>query len=60
MPDIICPNTNCNYQGPANHKKSGSVLVFLLLLVIGILPGHLVLDICPEELSLLPKMRPDD
>ena len=37
--NIICPNGNCGYSGPANCVPRGSVLVGLVLLLFGILPG---------------------
>ena len=36
---IICPNTNCNYKGPAKRKSRGSIVVGLILCCFFILPG---------------------
>jgi hypothetical protein len=36
---IICPNPNCGYKGYAKKKAKGSMIVFLFLLFLGILPG---------------------
>lgn len=36
---IICPNPNCSYQGEPAKRSRGSVLAFILLLLIGALPG---------------------
>ena len=43
MADIICPNQNCNYRGPTTAEKHGSILLFIFLLCLGIIPGLLYL-----------------
>jgi predicted RNA-binding Zn-ribbon protein involved in translation (DUF1610 family) len=37
--NIICPNINCGYQGPARKKARGSILVGLILCLFFLLPG---------------------
>jgi len=39
--DIICPNQNCGFQGPAKLRSSFSVIIFIPLLLLGIVPGIL-------------------
>ena len=39
--EIICPNPNCGYRGPAKIRLRGSALVGLILLCFFILPGLL-------------------
>ena len=36
---VVCPNPNCGYRGKGKRKSRGSILVFLLLLLLGIIPG---------------------
>ena len=38
-PPIICPNPNCGYVGPSNRESKGSVILAVILLLIGIIPG---------------------
>ncbi|HKW89467.1 MAG TPA: hypothetical protein VJN21_12000 [Candidatus Acidoferrales bacterium] len=38
---IICPNSNCGYNGPARTEPRGSCLIAGLLFLLGILPGVL-------------------
>ena len=40
---IICPNPQCGYNGPARMEARGSCLVAGLLFLLGILPGVLYL-----------------
>lgn len=40
---IICANPNCGYQGPAQRKARGNILILVLLLLLGALPGILYL-----------------
>lgn len=39
--NIICPNSNCGYKGPAKRVARGSAIVGLFLLCFFILPGIL-------------------
>lgn len=39
--EIICPNPNCGYRGPAKKKARGSFLVGLILCLFFLLPGIL-------------------
>jgi hypothetical protein len=36
---MICPNSQCSYQGTANKKSRGSVIVGLFLCFFFIVPG---------------------
>jgi hypothetical protein len=36
---IICPNTNCGYKGPAKAKPRGSTFIGLFLCLFFLLPG---------------------
>ena len=40
-PEIICPNANCGYTGPGQVRTRGSVLLGVLLLLFGLVPGVL-------------------
>jgi len=37
--NIICPNPNCGFKGPAQRKARGSTLIGFILLCFFILPG---------------------
>lgn len=39
--NIICPNPNCGFKGPAQRKARGSILIGFVLLCFFILPGLL-------------------
>jgi hypothetical protein len=52
---IICANPNCGFQGVAQKKARGSIVILVFLLLIGALPGILYLlfaggydHICPK------------
>ncbi|MGE5608331.1 MAG: hypothetical protein ACM359_03675 [Bacillota bacterium] len=36
---IICPNPNCGYRGPAFRSRKGSVLIMVGLLLLAFIPG---------------------
>lgn len=36
---IICPNPNCGYKGPAKRQARGSFFDGLVLCLLGLLPG---------------------
>ena len=38
---IICPNVNCGYQGSPKRISRGNLLIGLLLLLFGVVPGLL-------------------
>ncbi len=40
---IICPNVNCNYRGTGKASGGKSLIVLILLLCLGIIPGLIYL-----------------
>lgn len=44
--EIICPNPNCEYKGESKKVKRGSLLLGLILLLIGVVPGLLYFIFC--------------
>lgn len=40
---IICPNMNCCYRGMGKVSGGKSLLIFILLLFLGIIPGLIYL-----------------
>jgi hypothetical protein len=38
---FICPNPKCDYRGKPNVENYGSLLAFVVLLLLGVLPGIL-------------------
>jgi len=43
--NIICPNQNCGYQGPAEEKARGSTVLLIILLLLWIVPGLIYLGL---------------
>lgn len=39
MKSMICPNPACHYRGAPHKKAKGSILVLLILLFLGVVPG---------------------
>jgi len=52
---IICPNTNCAYQGKSKRKSRGSVVLGLLLLCVGVVPGLIYFMLRSGYIYLCPK-----
>lgn len=52
---IICPNPNCGYRGEGKVDGSKSGCLFLLLLMLGVLPGILYLLFAGKQGLICPK-----
>ena len=52
---IICPNPNCGYHGPAKKKSRGNFLVGVILCFFFLLPGILYFMLKSGYRYLCPK-----
>jgi len=53
--EIICPNPNCGHKGRPIIKHKGSLLVGLLLLFLGVIPGLLYFIFYHKKYYICPK-----
>ena len=52
--NVICPNPNCGYKGPSRPVSKGDVLIFLLLTILGVIPGLIYALACGGYIYLCP------
>lgn len=57
MPQIICANTNCGYKGEPRRKKQFSVIVFLGLSLLWLLPGIVYAILVPQYKYWCPECK---
>jgi hypothetical protein len=55
MEEIICPNPNCGYKGKPKVILTGSSLVSIILLLLGLWPGILYNIFCRKRILVCPK-----
>ena len=53
--NMVCPNPNCGYRGPAASKPKGSRVVLVILMALLILPGLIYGMLCSGRTYYCPE-----
>jgi len=55
--EFICPNPNCGYRGRPELESYGSILLAIVLLLLGALPGIIYWIVCVGVKYVCPKCK---
>jgi hypothetical protein len=55
--EIICPNQNCGYRGPADEEPRGSLIIGLFLCCFFLIPGLIYFFLKSGYRYLCPKCQ---